>query len=108
MNKLPPWPNFSTEEADIVKRVLLSNRVNYWTGQEGRLFEREFAEYFGAKHGIALANGTLALDLALHALDVGAEDEVIVTSRSFIASASPVSMPGHDRFLQMLIRTVKI
>ena len=90
MNKLPPWPNFSTEEADIVKRVLLSNRVNYWTGQEGRLFEREFAEYFGAKHGIALANGTLALDLALYALDVGAEDEVIVTSRSFIASASPV------------------
>ena len=90
MTKFPPWPNFSDEEADIVKRVLLSNKVNYWTGQEGRLFESEFAEYIGADYGVALANGTLALDLALYALDVGAGDEVVVTSRSFIASASPV------------------
>ena len=67
MTKFPPWPNFSDEEADIVKRVLLSNKVNYWTGQEGRLFESEFAEYIGADYGVALANGTLALDLALYA-----------------------------------------
>ena len=94
MNKLPAWPNFSAEEADIVKRVLLSNKVNYWTGQECRLFESEFAEYFGSKYGIALANGTLALDLALYALDIGVGDEVVVTSRSFIASASPVVNAG--------------
>ena len=90
MSSLPPWPNYSTEEADIVKRVLLSNQVNYWTGQEARFFEQEFAARFESGYAIALANGTLALDLALYALDIGPGDEVIVTSRSFIASASSV------------------
>ena len=94
MITLPPWPSFSEEEADIVKRVLLSNKVNYWTGQEGRLFESEYAEHFGSKYAIALANGTLALDLALNALEIGIGDEVIVTSRSFIASASAVVNSG--------------
>ena len=74
--------------------MLLSNKVNYWTGQEGRQFESEFAEFFNAKYAIALANGTLALDLALYALDIGPGDEVIVTSRSFIASASTVVNSG--------------
>lgn len=90
MIDLPSWPNYSKEEADIVSRVLLSNKVNYWTGQEARQFEVEFASYFNSNFAIALANGTLALDLALNALDIGAGDEVIVTSRSFIASASAV------------------
>ena len=94
MIELPSWPNFSSDEAEIVKDVLLSNKVNYWTGQEGRQFESEFAQYFDAKFGIALANGTLALDLALYALGIGHGDEVIVTSRSFIASASPVVNAG--------------
>ena len=94
MTTFPPWPNFSEDEAEIVKRVLLSNKVNYWTGQEGRQFESEFAEFFNAKYAIALANGTLALDLALYALDIGPGDEVIVTSRSFIASASTVVNSG--------------
>ena len=94
MTTFPPWPNFSEDEAEIVKRVLLSNKVNYWTGQEGRQFESEFAEFFNAKYAIVLANGTLALDLALYALDIGPGDEVIVTSRSFIASASTVVNSG--------------
>ncbi len=94
MIQLPSWPCFSDREAEIVKDVLLSNKVNYWTGQEGRLFEAEFAQHFEADFGIALANGTLALDLALYALDIGPGDEVIVTSRSFIASASPVVNAG--------------
>ena len=94
INQLSPWPNYSLEEAEIVKEVLLSNKVNHWTGQENRLFEKEFAAHFGSKYGIALANGTLALDLALIALDVGAGDEVVVTSRSFIASASAVVNSG--------------
>lgn len=94
MIEIPSWPRFTDNEAEIVKTVLLSNKVNYWTGQEGRCFEREFAQHFDAKFGIALANGTLALDLALYALGIGEGDEVIVTSRSFIASASPVVNAG--------------
>ena len=53
MSSLPPWPNYSTEEADIVKRVLLSNQVNYWTGQEARFFEQEFAARFESGYAIA-------------------------------------------------------
>ncbi|GAA0691829.1 DegT/DnrJ/EryC1/StrS aminotransferase family protein [Marinobacterium maritimum] len=89
-----PWPSFTEEEANAVRDVLLSNKVNYWTGQEGRQFEREFAEYVGAEHAIALANGTVALDLALNALGVGAGDEVIVTSRTFLASVSSIVNAG--------------
>lgn len=91
---LPPWPSFTEEEAEAVQRVLLSNKVNYWTGTEGREFEKEFAAYCGVKHAIALANGTLALELALYALDIGPGDEVITTSRTFIASASCIIMRG--------------
>ncbi|MCP4407262.1 MAG: DegT/DnrJ/EryC1/StrS aminotransferase family protein [Gammaproteobacteria bacterium] len=90
----PPWPSFTEEEADAVQRVLLSNRVNYWAGTEGRDFEREFAGWAGADHAIALANGTVALDLALKALDIGSGDEVIVTPRTFIASASCIANAG--------------
>ncbi len=89
-----PWPSFTEEEANAVRDVLLSNKVNYWTGQEGRQFEREFAEYVGTEYAIALANGTVALDLALNALDVGAGGEVIVTSRTFLASVSSIVNAG--------------
>lgn len=91
---IPPWPNYSAEEAEIVQRVLLSNKVNYWTGREAREFECEYSQYFEADYAIALANGTVALDLALKALGVGPGDEVIVTPRSFIASASAVVNSG--------------
>lgn len=89
-----PWPSFMTEEADAVRAVILSNRVNYWTGSECREFEREFASWCGARHAIALANGTVALDLALRALGIGPGDEVIVTPRTFIASVSCVVNAG--------------
>ena len=85
-----PWPSFTQEEADAVSHVLLSNKVNYWTGQECRQFETEFAEWVDSKYAIAMGNGTLALDVALQALDIGAGDEVIVTPRTFIASISSV------------------
>lgn len=90
----PPWPAYSEEEGEAVKKVVLSNRVNYWTGEETRRFEDEFAHYVGCKHAIGLANGTLALDLALKAIGVGPGDEVVVTPRSFIASASCVVTAG--------------
>ncbi len=72
-----PWPSFTTEEALAVQRVLLSNKVNYWTGTECREFEREFAAWCNVPHAVALANGTLALDLALNGLDVGPVGEKI-------------------------------
>lgn len=89
-----PWPSFTEEEADAARAVILSNRVNYWTGQECREFEREFAAWCGADYAIALANGTLALDLALKALGVGPGDEVVVTPRTFIASISCIANAG--------------
>ena len=92
--KFSPWPSFTQEEADAVSQVLLSNKVNYWTGQEGRQFEREFAEWADSKYAIAMGNGTLALDVALQALGIGAGDEVIVTPRTFIASISSVVNAG--------------
>jgi dTDP-4-amino-4,6-dideoxygalactose transaminase len=88
------WPHFDEEQVEAVARVLRSGRVNYWTGQEGRLFEREFAEACGARHAIALANGTVALELALHVLGIGRGDEVVVTPRSFVASAGTVVLRG--------------
>ncbi|HFQ5040305.1 TPA: DegT/DnrJ/EryC1/StrS family aminotransferase [Vibrio vulnificus] len=89
-----PWPSFTQEEADAVSRVLLSNKVNYWTGTECREFEKEFAAWAGCEYSIALGNGTLALDLALKALGVGDGDEVITTSRTFLASASAIVTAG--------------
>lgn len=89
-----PWPSFTQVEADAVSQVLLSNQVNYWTGQECRQFEQEFAEWSDSKYAIALGNGTLALDVALQALGIGADDEVIVTPRTFIASISAVVNAG--------------
>jgi dTDP-4-amino-4,6-dideoxygalactose transaminase len=98
--KFSPWPSFTQEEAKKVSEVLLSNKVNYWTGQEGREFEKEFAHFTDCDHAVAVANGTLALDLALVALSVGQSnggsenDEVIVTSRTFLASVSSIVTAG--------------
>ncbi len=89
-----PWPSFTAEEADAVKQVVLSNKVNYWTGGECRAFETEFAAWCGTPYAVALANGTLALDVALKALGVGPGDEVVVTPRTFIASISCVVNAG--------------
>jgi dTDP-4-amino-4,6-dideoxygalactose transaminase len=88
------WPSYTLEEADAVMRVLLSNKVNYWTGTECREFEKEFAAWCGVPHAVALANGTLALDVALKVLNIGPGDEVVVTPRTFIASVSCVVNAG--------------
>lgn len=89
-----PWPSFSEEEANAVRNVVLSNKVNYWTGQECREFEKEFAAWTETNHAIALANGTVALDVALQALGLGEGDEVIVTPRTFLASVSSIVNAG--------------
>lgn len=89
-----PWPSFSEEEANCARDVILSNKVNYWTGQECRQFEREFAAWTETDFAVAVANGTVALDLALLALGIGNGDEVIVTSRTFLASVSSIINAG--------------
>jgi hypothetical protein len=91
---LGAWPFFADDEIEAAVQVLRSGKVNYWTGQEGRLFEAEFAAFAGCKHAIALANGSVALECALKALGIGPGDEVITTSRTFIASASCAVMIG--------------
>ncbi|MGF1684955.1 DegT/DnrJ/EryC1/StrS family aminotransferase [Photobacterium minamisatsumaniensis] len=89
-----PWPSFTEEEGNAVRDVLLSNKVNYWTGQECREFEKEFAAWAGCEYAIALGNGTLALDIALKALGVTKGDDVITTPRTFLASASSIVTAG--------------
>ena len=88
------WPKYSDDEISKVSEVLSSGKVNYWTGMEGKLFEKEFAEWSGNKFAIALSNGTAALELILRGLKIGPHEEVIVTSRSFIASCSCVVNVG--------------
>ena len=88
------WPSFTEEEADAVRDVILSNKVNYWTGQECRQFEQEFAQWAGCEHAVAVSNGTLALDVALKALNIGPGDEVVVTPRTFLASVSCIINAG--------------
>ncbi len=89
-----PWPHFAEDEIEAVAAVLRSGKVNYWTGDQSREFEREFARYIGVKYAVALANGTVALELALHALGIGPGDEVVVPCKTFIASASCVVRLG--------------
>src|SRR5580658_6279153 len=89
-----PWPYFEADEIEAATAVLRSGKVNYWTGQEGRFFEAEFARSVGAQYAVCVANGTVALELALQALGIGRGDEVITTSRTFIASASCIVMRG--------------
>lgn len=89
-----PWPSFSPQEVQAVADVLASNRVNYWTGDRCRTFETRFAEWAGTTHAVALANGTLALEVALKALGIGRGDEVITTPRTFLASASCIVAVG--------------
>ena len=97
-SQFAPWPSFDQEEADAVRDVLLSNKVNYWTGDKGRKFEEEFAEWVGTKHAVALSNGTVALEFSFRALGIGVGnvgyDEIIVTSRTFLASVSAIINVG--------------
>lgn len=89
-----PWPQFDEEQIEAVAAVLRSGRINYWTGSIGREFEKQYSAYLGRRHAIALANGTVALELALESFGVGEGDEVIVPARTYVASASCVVMRG--------------
>ena len=92
--KLSSWPFYDEEQLCRVKEILQSGRVNYWTGDQGKLFEKEFSEKFNSKYSIALANGSLALSCAYLALELQRGDEIITTSRTFIATASSAVLLG--------------
>lgn len=92
--QLAPWPFYDADEVAAVREVLESGRVNYWTGDRGHAFEQAYATHCGVGHGLAVANGTLALELALYALEIGPGDEVIVPARTFIATAAAVATRG--------------
>lgn len=94
MNSKEVWPYFSKKEAALVSKTILSNKVNYLFGSQGKKFEEMFSNFSDCKYALAVANGTLALDLSLRALRLKSGDEVIVSSRSFIASASAISLLG--------------
>ncbi|MBS1716166.1 MAG: DegT/DnrJ/EryC1/StrS aminotransferase family protein [Armatimonadetes bacterium] len=89
-----PWPEFAPDEVEAAARVLSSGKVNYWTGEECRHFETEFAAYVGTRHAVAMMNGTVTLEALLRAIDLKPNDEVIVSPRSFMASASCVVTQG--------------
>ncbi|ENM3878816.1 DegT/DnrJ/EryC1/StrS aminotransferase family protein [Vibrio cholerae] len=89
-----PWPSYSEEEVKIISDILRSNRVNYWTGEHGKSFEKEFAAWCGTKYAVALSNGTVALEVALRAMGIGPGDEVITTPRTFLATASAIVAVG--------------
>ncbi len=94
MNLTSPWPHFAEDEISAVEQVLKSGKVNYWTGEQGRLFENEFAECVGAKHAVAMSNGTVTIEAALRVLGISPGDEVIVPCKTFVATASAVLMCG--------------
>lgn len=91
---LSPWPFYEPDEVEATQIVLQSGKVNYWTGSLGKGFEKAYASYVGKQYGIAVSSGTVALELALRAFNIGAGDEVIVASRSYVASASCVLVVG--------------
>lgn len=89
-----PWPHFGEEEIAAATAVLRSGKVNYWTGGEGKAFEQEYAAHVGVPHAIAMANGSVTLELALRAAGIGPGDEIVVSPRSYIASVSCVVLCG--------------
>jgi dTDP-4-amino-4,6-dideoxygalactose transaminase len=89
-----PWPHYDDDEIAAVVATLRSGRVNYWTGDQGRQFEAEYAAFTGRRHGIAVANGTLALELGLIAWGIGPGDEVLTPARTYVASASCIVARG--------------
>ncbi len=88
------WPSYDEDEIAAVAAVLRSGNVNQWTGPEVFAFQDACAERFGGRHGIAVANGSVALELALRALGIGPGHEVVVTPRTFVASAFCVMLVG--------------
>lgn len=88
------WPHFSEDEIDIAMQVLRSGKVNQWTGHYVKDFEKAFSAYVDAEYSVGVMNGTVALELALHAIGIQPGDEVIMPCRTFFATASAIAIKG--------------
>ena len=86
------WPHFAPDEIAAVQQVLRSGKVNYLTGDKGRRFETNFAATSGCKYGVAVANGSLALELALKSIGIGPGDEVITADFTFAATVEVIGL----------------
>lgn len=84
------WPIVSKQEKILINRVLNSNKLNYWTGHNCKLFEKEYSNFFNKKYGISVCNASVGLDISLKALNLQKDSEVIVSPRSYVSSASCV------------------
>ena len=102
------WPYHSEDEISAVADVLRSGKTNYWSGPNGQAFESEFAQYTGAKHALAVTNGTTALELALHGVQLPHGSEVIVPCRTFMATASAVVTAGYKPILADIDETLNV
>src|SRR5262245_24638180 len=95
MKKFIPISQPSVTEKEV---AYVTNAVqSTWISSLGKYidrFEKEFAEFCGARYGVAVMNGTVAIQLALDACGIKAGDEVIVPDLSFIATANAVLYVG--------------
>jgi dTDP-4-amino-4,6-dideoxygalactose transaminase len=89
-NAFPVWPYYDKNEERALKEVLESRIWWRTPGTRTLEFERAFAKFHGARHGIAVTNGTAALEVTMAALGVAAGDEVILPDFTFVATASAV------------------
>lgn len=90
----PRWPQMTEDEIAAAIDVMRSGQLNYCTGEQGREFEREFANTTQCRYAVAVSSGTAALELALRSLNISAGDDVVTSSRTFVASASCIAMCG--------------
>jgi Predicted pyridoxal phosphate-dependent enzyme apparently involved in regulation of cell wall biogenesis len=84
------WPQYDIDEINIVNKIITSGKVNYWTGKYGKIFEKKFSLFSQVKYALSISNGTHALEIALKSINIKSGDHVIVSSKSFVASASSV------------------
>src|SRR5919198_5528137 len=90
----PAWPQFDDSERHALNEVLESRLWWRTEGEWTTRFEQAFAQFHSAKHGIAVTNGTAALEVVMAALKIGPGDEVIIPDSTFVATASAVLFAG--------------
>ena len=89
------WPYHEEDEVKASLKVLETRKVNYWTGNETNFFEKEFADYTNNRYAVAVANGSIALDLANRSIkDNSSKNEIITTPRTYIATSSSAVLQG--------------
>jgi len=89
------WPNFSKSLILKVSKIINSGKINYTEGPYGIKFEKEFSKFVGNRYSVAICNGTAALEVAIKSLKLPKNSEIIVSARSFFASAACIVNTGY-------------